>query len=138
MCEASYTVGPQLYQFTLLPCFGTNISFFLVKLLNSFKRHVSETSPLDQAGCVRFGAAITGTYPTSKYDHCMNSSRQIFFRNTYHASHMFRCARSKLTYCTQRAGIGRNNRSGPIGTIARRMSYVLTSVQITASFGVTR
>jgi hypothetical protein len=63
MCEASYTVGPQLYQFTLLPFFGTNTSFFLVKLLNSFKRHVSATSPLDQAGCVRFVEAMTGTCP---------------------------------------------------------------------------
>ena len=47
MCEWSYTVGPQLYQVTLLPSWGTNTSFFLVRLLNSS----SLTSVLFSGGC---------------------------------------------------------------------------------------
>lgn len=34
MCDASYTVGPQLYQVTVFPSDGMNNSFCLVKLLN--------------------------------------------------------------------------------------------------------
>lgn len=58
ICEASYTVGPQLYQCTLFPCFGINISFFLVKLLNNFKRGVSDILSQDHAGWLRFVVAI--------------------------------------------------------------------------------
>lgn len=50
MCEASYTVGPQLYQCTLFPFFGMNISFFLVKLLNNFKQGESDAVSHDHAG----------------------------------------------------------------------------------------
>lgn len=87
MWEASYTVGPQLYQRTLLPFFGTNTSFFLVKLLNNFKRHVSETSPLDQAGCVRFEVAMTATVfcrssDTNNYTSSKPSRRDTFSLNT--------------------------------------------------------
>lgn len=45
ICEASYTVGPQLYQVTFLPSWGTNTSFCLVKLLNNFN-----TGPFEFGG----------------------------------------------------------------------------------------
>lgn len=53
MWEASYTVGPQLYQLTLFPLDGKNSSFWRVKLLNNFKTGLfSDLVGGDQAGKV--------------------------------------------------------------------------------------
>lgn len=65
MWDASYTVGPQLYQRTVFPFFGTNTSFFRVKLLNNLRQGVADALPGDHAGWVRFAAAI-GDWPSTE------------------------------------------------------------------------
>lgn len=73
MWDASYTVGPQLYQRTAFPFFGTNTSFFRVKLLNNFRRGVADASPCDHAGWVRLAAAI-GDWPSTEKTRRPNAS----------------------------------------------------------------